>query len=149
MQPISFEQTLHSPLSPDRLFAALSEAFEDSAQADLWPDAGARLRALEKPLHEGGIVEASYGLGPLKSAVPYRLARLDPERRELRDAATGKHPLEGGATVRVEPEGAGARLTWKGAWTARRPWGLGALAWFKLWYEPMFFRAFARRLRAP
>lgn len=100
------------------------------------------------PLAVGQLLDVTYKLGPARTRVQYRITRYEPGRL-LRYETTDRHPLSGYATVTVLSVGGASLCGWEGEYRVKRWWSFASLAWFKLWYEPVFFGrlriAFKRR----
>lgn len=137
---IDFEHHIHSSLSPDELWDLLLDAFEDSTNSPIWPRQFETLKS--DGLTAGGRVHATYHLGPSGVEQEYRIPEFDAEEHRFVYRNGPSHPLDGGATVRVEESDDGSVLHWAGGYDVGiGPRSLGAAAFVKFWFEERFFGA--------
>jgi hypothetical protein len=144
---IEFEHHIESSLSADHLWSLLVDAFSDSRTNSIWPREFETLRS--DGLEPGATVRATYHIGPNDVEQTYDIPEFDDEERRLVYRNGPKHPLDGGAEVRVEAQPDGCVLHWQGGYdVALKPQSLGAAAFTKLWFEERFFGRLRDNIRA-
>ena len=147
MLNVEFDRTIESSLPPEELWRLIVEAFEQPRSSPVWP---LDLEVVELDhLAEGAKVDGTYKIGSLEVEASYRIRDVDPGRAFTYESEP-THPLEGGATVAVEPRAGGkSALHWYGEYEPRRFFeGLAAVTYVRLAFLPTFFSRLEARLRS-
>lgn len=144
---INFDETIESSLPSDELWHLITDAFENPDASPVWP---VQLEAVDVDrLSEGATVTGSYQIGALGVEARYRITSVVPGRAFAYEAES-THPLDGGATVAVEPRDDGtSALRWSGNYRPRNYLtGIPAVMYVRLGFLPTFFPRLETRLRA-
>ncbi|MFB6374554.1 MAG: SRPBCC family protein [Bradymonadaceae bacterium] len=147
MLTIDFDETIESSLPADELWYLITDAFENPDASPVWP---VQLDAVDvERLREGATVTGSYQIGALAVQARYRVTSLDPGRAFSYESEP-THPLDGGATVAVEPRDDGtSALRWSGTYRPRNYLtGIPAVLYVRLGFLPTFFPRLETKLRA-
>ena len=146
MLDIEFDRTIDTGLPAAELWTLIKQAFENPAESVIWPVELEEVNPVE--LRCGAIVEATYKIGPLRARPSYRITEFE-RGHSFSYESTADHPLQGGATVEVEPmEPRGSTLRWHGSYRPRlHPLAPGAVAFVRLYFLRTFFAHLASRLR--
>lgn len=136
----TFSRKIPSKLAPEELWQQVTAAIRDSTGHPFWPTDLEKSRSTN--FRANGLIEVSYK-GILGSRpVSYRITGLQNDQHILHYESTGNHPLDGGATLRVNRGfRGGSELHWSGAYTY--PWysPMGA-------FLPYFLNRFFRKLKS-
>ncbi|MBA2662744.1 MAG: SRPBCC family protein [Bradymonadaceae bacterium] len=133
-------------MPPEELWRLIKEAFQEPSRSPIWPVDVDEVEPVE--LMEGAMVQATYKLGPLKARPSYSITRFEPGR-SFSYESNPSHPLQGGATVVVEPrEAMASALRWYGSYRPRlHPMAPGALLFVRLYFLRTFFAGLEEKLR--
>lgn len=138
MPTIEFDRSISTELDAARLWQLLVEAFENPGESPFWPVDLEETEPVE--VREGNPITATYKIGPLRVRPSYHFVDVDPPR-SLRYRSDADHPLDGGATVRIEPTRQGATLHWTGSYQPRlHPMAPFAYLFVRLYFLDTFFR---------
>ncbi|MGM0555328.1 MAG: SRPBCC family protein [Myxococcota bacterium] len=144
---IDFEHHIESSLSADELWGLLEDAFVDSRTSPIWPRKYETLNS--DGLAEDATIRATYHVGPRDMDQTYEIPEYDGDQRRFVYRNGPRHPLDGGAEVRVESTEEGSILHWVGGYdVGASPSALGAAAFVKLWFEERFFDALRDNIAA-
>lgn len=137
MPTIEFDRSLTTELSADRLWELLEGAFRDPSTSPFWPVDLEETEPVE--VREGNPITATYKIGPVRVRPSYYFVDVEPPR-SLSYQSDADHPLDGGATVRIEPGRHAATLHWTGTYRTRRhPMSPLAYLFVRLYFLDAFF----------
>lgn len=137
MPIIEFDRTIDTDLDPDRLWRLVEQAFEDPGTSPFWP---VDLEETEPvAVREGNPITATYKIGPVRVRPSYHFVDVDPPR-SLSYRSDADHPLDGGATIWIEPGPRGSILRWAGSYRTRRhPLAPFAYLFVRFYFLDTFF----------
>lgn len=145
MLDVTFDRTIATSLPAQALWRLIRGAFEDPGQSPIWPVELDEVHPVE--LRKGAKITAAYKIGPLKAEPSYHITEFH-EGQSFSYASDRSHPLAGGATVAVQPDGAGSALRWHGAYRPRlHPLAPGAILFVRLYFVRTFFSRLESNLR--
>lgn len=137
MPTIDFDRAIETNIDAEDLWRLLEGAFEEPGTSPFWPVDLEETEPVE--VREGNPITATYKIGPLRIRPSYHFIEVHPPRL-LRYHSDPDHPLDGGATVRIEPGRRGATLRWTGSYRTRRnPTALFAYLFVRLYFLDTFF----------
>lgn len=137
MPTIEFDRSITTGIDADRLWQLLEEAFEDPGASPFWPVGLEETKPVE--VRAGNPITATYKIGPLRVRPSYHFVDVDPPR-SLRYRSDADHPLDGGATVHIEPTDSGSTLHWTGSYRTRlHPMAPFAYLFVRLYFLDAFF----------
>lgn len=151
----TFQRTVQSRLTADRLWKQVRNAFRDSSDHPFWPQEFEHIEGEE--LQEGGRIQVTYHTPTGDQTVTYDLVEYDPDRKRFQYRATDDHPLDGGGTLKINAlsetdespsgnESYRSELVWTGSY--RHRWYSLSALYLKWYFLDAFFGAMEENLRA-
>jgi hypothetical protein len=147
MSKIHFEHEWSSPFSMSETWALFCGALINSEESVIWPDSLSHVQLLSPELRKDAIISMQYKMGPVHNETTYSLHEYsEPHRLGLK--TTANHPLIGASQISMDQTPFGVRVVWSGTYESKGDMkSLILLAWFKIFYENLFFPMLKRNFK--
>jgi hypothetical protein len=147
MSRIKFEHEWKSPFSISETWALFCGALIDSEESVIWPSSLSHVQLLSPELGKDSIISIEYKMGPVQHETAYTLHEFESPHL-LGFKTTANHPLIGASKISLEQTAFGVNVRWTGTYESKGDLkSLAILAWFKIFYENLFFPMMKRAFK--